>query len=73
VAICETYRGLLESEYGIRFAPVALAAQFSFETLPPPAPTLGFHGIAHQVRLVNMSEDEIASYRPEPMLTYDKK
>jgi tetratricopeptide (TPR) repeat protein len=73
VAICETYRGLLESEYGIRFAPVALAAQFSFETLPPPGPTLGFHGIAHQVRLVNMSEAEIASYRPEPMLTYDKR
>ena len=73
VAICETYRGLLESDYGIRFAPVAVAAQFSFETLPPPGPTLGFHGIAHQVRLVNMSEAEIAGYRPEPMLTYDKK
>lgn len=72
VAICETYRGLLEKEYGIRFAPVALAAQFSFETLPPPEPTLGFHGIAHQLRLVNMTEEEIAGYRPEPMLTYGK-
>jgi hypothetical protein len=72
VAICETYRELLEKEYGIRFAPVDIAAQFSFETLPPPGPTLGFHGIAHQVRLVNMSEEEIASYRPEPMLIYGK-
>jgi len=72
VAICETYRGLLEKEYGIGIAPVAVAAGFSFETLPPPAPTLGFHGITHMVRLVNMSEAEIATYRPEPMLTYEK-
>jgi hypothetical protein len=70
VAICETYRGLLESEYGIRFAPVGIAGKFSFETLPPPEPTLGFHGIAHQVRLVNMTEEEIAAYRPAPMVTY---
>jgi len=70
VAICETYRGLLETEYGIRFAPVEVAGRFSFETLPPPGPTLGFHGITHQVRLVNMSEEEIAAYRPAPMLTY---
>jgi len=72
VAICETYRGLLESEHGIRFAPVEVAGRFSFETLPPREPTLGFHGIAHMVRLINMSEDEIAAYRPEPMLTYSK-
>ena len=70
VAICETYRGLLESEYGIRFAPVGIAGKFSFETLPPPEPTLGFHGIAHQVRLINMTEAEIAAYRPAPMVTY---
>jgi hypothetical protein len=70
VAICTTYRGLLESEYGIRFAPVDVAARFSFETLPPPQPTLGFHGIAHMVRLVNMSEEEIAAYRPEQMVVY---
>jgi hypothetical protein len=71
-AICETYRGLLEKEYGIRFAPVEVAGRFSFETLPPPEPTLGFHGIAHMLRLVNMTDEEIAAYRPEPMLTYDK-
>jgi len=72
VAICETYRGLLEKEHGIRIAPVEEAARFSFETLPPPEPTLGFHGITHMVRLVNMSDAEIAAYRPEPMLTYEK-
>ena len=46
------------------------AGKFSFETLPPPEPTLGFHGIAHQVRLINMTEAEIADYRPAPMVTY---
>jgi hypothetical protein len=72
VAICETYRSLLEKEHGIRIAPVEEAGRFSFETLPPPEPTLGFHGITHMVRLVNMSDEEIAAYRPAPMLTYQK-
>ncbi len=71
-AICETYRGLLESEHGVRFAPAELAASFSFETLPPPGPTLGFHGLTHLVRIVDMSEAELANYRPEPMLTYER-
>ncbi|HUK05973.1 MAG TPA: DUF5672 family protein [Burkholderiales bacterium] len=71
-AICKTYRGLLESEYGIRFAPTAVAARFSFETRPPPEPTLGFHGLAHLVRIVDMSTEELERYRPEPMVTYEK-
>jgi tetratricopeptide (TPR) repeat protein len=73
VAICTTYRRALESEYGIRFAPAELASRFSFETLPPPVPTFGFHGITHMIRLVDMTEEEIAFYRPEPMLNYEKK
>jgi len=72
VAICKTYRGLLENEYGVRFAPRELASRFSFETQPPPEPTLGFHGIAHMVRIIDMSPEELERYRPEPMLTYDK-
>jgi FkbM family methyltransferase len=70
LAICETYRSLLETEHGIRFAPPEVAARFSFETLTPPGPTLGFHGIAHLVRTVTMSDEEIAAYRPPPMITW---
>lgn len=72
VAICVTYRGPLEAEYGIRFAPAELASRFSFETLPPPVPTFGFHGITHMIRLVDMTEEEIDAYRPAPMLNYIK-
>ena len=70
VAICRTYRGLLEKEHGIRFAPPEVAARFSFETLTPPGPTLGFHGITHLVKIVDMSADELAAYRPPPMVTW---
>jgi hypothetical protein len=72
VAICKTYRGLLEREHGIHFAPPEVAARFSFETLPPPEPTLGFHGITHMVRIVDMSTEELERYRPEPMVTYER-
>jgi hypothetical protein len=72
IAICKTYRSLLEQEHGIRFAPAELAGRFSFETLPPPGPTLGFHGITHLVRLIDMSEAEITAYRPASMITYER-
>jgi hypothetical protein len=49
-----------------------VAARFSFETLTPPAPTLGFHGITHLVRIVDMGEAELADYRPPPMVTYER-
>ena len=68
MAICKTYRKLLEQDYGIRFAPADLAARFSFETVPPPGPTLGFHGLTHLVRVVEMSEEELANYKPAPMI-----
>lgn len=43
--ICELYRGRLEGEHGIRFAPLALARRFSFELEAPQGPTFGFHGL----------------------------
>jgi len=70
VAICKTYRGLLELEYGLRFAPAEVAGRFSFEAVPPPGPTLGFHGLTHLVQIVDMREAELESYRPAPMLTH---
>jgi uncharacterized protein DUF5672 len=72
LAICRTYRGLLEQDYGIRFAPADVASHFSFETLTPPGPTLGFHGLTHMVRIIDMSDEEIAAYRPEGMVTYER-
>ncbi len=66
-AICRTHRPLLEARYGLRFAPPALAERFSFEALPPAAPTFGFHGLSHLFRIFDMDEAGIAAYRPEPM------
>src|SRR6185503_2962507 len=42
--ICRELRPVLEARYGIRFAPVELAARFAFEHGAPPHPTFGFHG-----------------------------
>jgi hypothetical protein len=45
--ICKVYRPLLEKHYGIRFAPAALADQFSIETnggSPWLGKSFGFHG-----------------------------
>jgi hypothetical protein len=70
LAICETYRRLLEEEHGVRFAPPQVAQRFAFESLTPPGPTLGFHGLTHLVRTVDMNEEELAAYRPPPMVTW---
>ncbi|MBI3148292.1 MAG: tetratricopeptide repeat protein [Betaproteobacteria bacterium] len=45
VAIGQTYRPLLESRHGIRYAPAAVADRFSFETTAPSRPTFGFHAL----------------------------
>jgi hypothetical protein len=71
-AICRAYRALLERRHGIRFAPAAVADRFSFEALAPVAPTFGFHGVAHLFRLFDMSDGQIAAYRPEGMTLYEK-
>jgi hypothetical protein len=64
IAICRTYRRLLEKRHGIRFAPPGVAARFSFESLPRAGPTFGFHGIDHLYYLFGMSDAQIAAYRP---------
>jgi len=64
VAICRTYRLLLEEKYGIQFAPEEVAVGFSFETVPSECATFGFHGLGHLVNMFDMSEAEIAVYRP---------
>ena len=43
-ALCRTYRELLASDYGVRFAPLALARRFAYENEPPSDRTFGFHG-----------------------------
>lgn len=44
VALCRTYRDLVERDHGVRFAPAAVAGRFAFENGSPNAPTFGFHG-----------------------------
>ena len=43
--ICRHYRPMLESRYGMRFAPPEVADRFSFETTYPQGRPLGFHGL----------------------------
>lgn len=43
--ICRHYRPMLESRYGMRFAPPEVADCFSFETTYPQGRPLGFHGL----------------------------
>lgn len=64
IAICRTYRELLEDRHGIRFAPEDVAARFSFETVPSEGPTFGFHGLGHTVNLFDLGDAELAAYRP---------
>jgi hypothetical protein len=45
VAICRTYRDHLEQAHQIRFAPEAIADQFSFEATYPKGLPFGFHGL----------------------------
>jgi Protein of unknown function (DUF5672)/SEC-C motif len=45
IAICRTYRAYLEAAHGIRFAPEAVADQFSFEATYPKGLPFGFHGL----------------------------
>jgi tetratricopeptide (TPR) repeat protein len=43
-AIGRRYRTLLETSYGIRFAPDEVAEAFSYETISPAGDPFGFHG-----------------------------
>ncbi|ABE34376.1 hypothetical protein DR64_6891 [Paraburkholderia xenovorans LB400] len=51
--ICRVYRPLLETGYGIRFAPAAAAARFAYEHVPPDRPTFGFHAAFNMWRHVD--------------------
>lgn len=50
-----TYRGMLEAEHGIRFAPPELARRFAFENEPPRGPVFGFHGPYNLPRVLDES------------------
>lgn len=56
VAICRTHRQYLEQQYGIAFAPNAIADRFSFEHIETTAPTFGFHG---QINITRFVDDEV--------------
>ena len=55
--ICRQERPGLEQDHGIRFAPPALAAHFSLESVPVGFPTFGFHGIFHLPNIYRESID----------------
>lgn len=50
VAICRSNRTFLEQAHQLRFAPRAIADQFSFERAVPPSPTFGFHGVFNMIK-----------------------
>ncbi|MBI4190856.1 MAG: hypothetical protein HY525_10005 [Betaproteobacteria bacterium] len=54
-AICLTHRQYLERQYGVAFAPDAIADRFSFEHIESTAPTFGFHG---QINITRFVDDE---------------
>ena len=51
LAICDTFRPLLESRYGVRFAPEPVADAFAAELKRPSERTFGFHNLIHLVAL----------------------
>jgi hypothetical protein len=51
--ICDTWRSVLEAEYGIRYAPAVVADRFSYEYTLPYAPSFGFHGVHNMWRHVD--------------------
>lgn len=65
--ICRVLRPMLESRYGIRFAPEQVADLFSYERSLPERPTFGFHGLFNMWRHVSDAEmaeiaDKVADY-----------
>jgi hypothetical protein len=55
-AICQQWRPVLESQYGIRFAPREIAERFSYEGSPGMEPSFGFHAVFNMWRHVDDSE-----------------
>ncbi len=56
LAICVANRPRLESEFGIRFAPIEVAERFSYERLPPTGGSFGFHGLFNWIHEVPTAE-----------------
>jgi hypothetical protein len=54
--ICKRYRPELESRFGIRFAPLELARNFSWEAADPGHSTFGLHGFFNFHRALDESE-----------------
>jgi hypothetical protein len=48
--ICSAWRQVLETDYGICFAPAGIADSFSYEYAFPQRPTFGFHGVFNMWR-----------------------
>jgi len=67
--ICRHYRPMLESRYGMRFAPPDVADRFSFETTYPQGRPLGFHGLFNM--WLFLDDAEVAGFvaaMPRPVL-----
>lgn len=58
--ICERYRPQLESDFGVRFAPLDVASRYSWEAIEPTSPTFGFHGFFNFHRVLD--ERELIEY-----------
>lgn len=70
--ICRSQRAALEAKH-LRFAPAAIAAHFSVESVPVPWPTFGFHGVFHlplvyreqlDVLIAGLSPGTLAKWAP---------
>ena len=55
IAICREFRPYLEARYNVKFAPMALAKQFSVENIETENP-FGFHGIWNSARYFNQEQ-----------------
>ncbi len=71
--ICRTYRPYLEARHGIRFAPLAIARDFSVEHVESPRPTFGFHGAFNLWRALDATDLErlAAALPPDALARQD--
>lgn len=72
IAICVEHRSLLEQQYGIRYAPLNVARQFSTEN-EWLGRTFGFHGLWNAPRFLSRSEIEfVIEHIPDYWTDLDK-
>ena len=65
IFICRTMRSRLENEHNIRFAPEAVAAQFSYEALGQNTDTFGFHGFLNLPAIYSNNPHYLLSNLPD--------